>query len=306
MNLLVTGAFKCSDEQMNKFRELGFRVFFLKDEQTALDKAGIDVSVIDAVICNGLFLYNDIKNFINLKYIQLTSAGYDRVPMSYIEEHKIEIHNARGVYSIPMAEFAIGGVLQLYKKSHFFLKNRLEHKWEKNRSLLELNGKTVCIVGCGSVGTECAKRFSAFGCRVTGIDLFPRNNENYTKILPLDKLNIVLADSDIVILTLPLTDQTRHLFDEERFSYMKENTVIVNIARGAVIKTEALEKALKEKLYGAVLDVFEEEPLLADSPLWNFENAIITPHNSFVSEKNNDRLFDVIYSNLNEWRKVNE
>lgn len=117
-----------------------------------------------------------IEKFKNLRYIQLTSAGYDRVPLDYVKEHQIEIHNARGVYSIPMAEFAISGVLQLYKQARFFDNNQKNHQWIKHRGLLELNEKTVCIVGCGSVGTECAKHFAAFGCQVVGIDLYQEKN----------------------------------------------------------------------------------------------------------------------------------
>ena len=98
------------------------------------------------------------------------------------------------------------------------------------------------------------------------------------------------------ILTLPLTDETRGLFDGEMLSHMKNTAVLINISRGAVVDEDALTAALSEKkLYGAVLDVFESEPLSQDSPLWDMENVVITPHNSFVSEKNSERLFSVIY-----------
>lgn len=114
---------------------------------------------IEGIVGNGIFLSHSIEKFEKLSYIQLTSAGYDRVPMDYVKEHHIEIYNARGVYSIPMAEFAIGGVLQLYKQARIFSNNQKNHQWIKRRGLLELNEKSVCIIGCGSVGTECAKRF---------------------------------------------------------------------------------------------------------------------------------------------------
>ena len=115
---------------------------------------------------------------------------------------------------------------------------------------------------------------------------------------PLEKLDETLASSDIVVLTLPLTDETHHLMNAERFEQMKVGSVLVNIARGAVVDTEAMIKALRGKLFGAVLDVFEEEPLPAYNGLWNMMNAIITPHNSFVSDKNDKRLLEVIFQNL--------
>lgn len=297
MNLLVTGAWSGAKENMEQLTQLGHSVVFLHQEKDELPCA---YDWVEGVICNGLFLSHPIEKFGNLRYIQLTSAGFDRVPMDYVKAHGIEIRNARGVYSIPMAEFAVSGVLQLYKQSRFFTENQKQHRWEKHRGLLELNGKTVCIVGCGSVGTECAKRFKAFGCDVTGVDLFVRQDENYQAILPLELLDCVLEKSDIVVLTLPLTEETKHLMNAERFAQMKQGSVLVNIARGAVVDTEALFDALNDKLSGAVLDVFEEEPLSEDSPLWDMENVILTPHNSFVGDGNGERIDRLILENLSE------
>lgn len=295
MKLLVTGAWKCSEEQLNVLREKGHLVVFMQNEK---DELPCSYEEVEGVICNGLFLHHAIEKFTSLRYIQLTSAGFDRVPMSYVQEKKIEIHNARGVYSIPMAEFAISGVLQLYKQIPFFMQNQKERRWEKHRGLLELYQKTVCIVGCGSVGTECAKRFQAFGCRVMGVDLFPREDGYYEKIYPLSEIDDCLSKSDVVVLTLPLTEETRHMMNEARFETMKEGSVLVNIARGAVIEESALLKALENKLLGAVLDVFEEEPLQADNPLWTKENVIITPHVSFIGEGNKKRLENIIFKGL--------
>lgn len=252
---------------------------------------------VEGIVGNGIFLSHPIEKFKNLRYIQLTSAGYDRVPLDYVKEHQIEIHNARGVYSIPMAEFAISGVLQLYKQARFFDNNQKNHQWIKHRGLLELNEKTVCIVGCGSVGTECAKRFAAFGCQVVGIDLYPGKKQYYQKMLHLNMFDDVLPQSDIIVLTLPLTEETHYLMNNSRFEQLKEGVILVNIARGAVIDTEALINHL-DKLGGAVLDVFEEEPLPEDNKLWDREEVILIPHNSFVGENNQKRLSKIIMENL--------
>lgn len=297
MNLLVTGAWRCTQEQLDRLAQLGHKLFFLQNEQDALPLA---YESVEGVICNGLFLHHPIERFANLRYIQLTSAGFDRVPMDYVQAHGIQIHNARGVYSIPMAEFAISGVLQLYKQSRLFARNQERRSWEKHRDLLELYGKYVCIVGCGSVGTECAKRFVAFGCRVTGVDLYPREDAHYSRMEALDSLDAVLPEADIVVLTLPLTEQSRHLMDKTRLASMKEGAVLVNIARGAVVDTSALADWLKEKRGAAVLDVFEEEPLETEHPLWDMENVILTPHNSFAGEGNQERLFRRILETLLE------
>ena len=294
MKLLITGAAQFVDEQLNAIQKLEHEVYFLQQESDTLP---LPADEIEGVICNGLFLHHKIENFVNLKFIQLTSAGFDRVPMDYVNARDIKIFNARGVYSIPMAEFAVSGVLQLYKQSRFFSQNQKNHKWEKHRGLLELYGKTVCIVGCGSVGDECAKRFTAFGCKVLGIDLTPESNNNFEQIYTLDKLDEILPKADIIILSLPLTDKTRHIINAQRLALLADGAVIVNISRGAIIDTEALIPHL-ERLGGAVVDVFEEEPLPEAHPLWDKSNVIVTPHNSFVGESNNQRLFKAIISNL--------
>ena len=295
MNLLLTGCFAYTEEQFQKLKCLGYVVYFMQQESEALP---LPASEVDAVVCNGLFLYHDIASFINLKYIQLTSAGYDRVPIDYIKEHHITIYNAKGVYSIPMAEFVLCGVLQLYKQSSFFYENQKKHIWEKNRELLELAGKTVCILGCGSVGTECAKRFKAFGCKIIGVDVHTCYDINYDAIIDINSLDSVLPESDIVILTLPLTEQTHHLINAQKLKLLKKNAVLVNISRGAVLDTEALIESMPN-LKGAIIDVFEEEPLSKNSALWNIDNLIITPHSSFISENNLKRLTKLIFNNIN-------
>ena len=148
MNLLVTGAFDCTEKELNMLCERGHEVVFMQQEKSPLP---CEAGWVEGIIGNGIFLSHSIEQFTSLRYIQLTSAGFDRVPMDYVEQHGIEIHNARGVYSVPMAEFAVSGVLQLYKQSRYFHENQKAHKWEKHRGLTELYGKQVCIVGCGSV-----------------------------------------------------------------------------------------------------------------------------------------------------------
>lgn len=296
MKLLLTGAIKYTDEQIEYLKSLGNDIVYVQDERNKID---FDVSDIEGVVCNGLFLYNDIRHFKKLKYIQLTSAGFDRVPIDYINEHDIKIYNARGVYSIPMSEFALCGVLQFIKQSRLFYKNQNNHIWEKSRTLGELSGKKVIIVGAGNIGSEVAKRFSAFDASVIGVDITDDDRKYFDKVELLDNLDEQLKIADIVILTLPLTDSTREMFDKSKFDLMKKSSIFVNIARGPLVVESDLINSLKSgDISGAVLDVFEEEPLNENSPLWDMDNVILTPHNSFVGENNNRRMFDVIVNNL--------
>ena len=301
MKLLLTGAFNYSAEQIKSLRAVGNDIIFIQDERVPLN---IDVSEIDGVICNGLFLYNDIKQFKNLKYIQLISAGYDRIPLDYIKDKKIKVFNARGVYSVPMAEFAIGGILQLVKRFDLFYENKKKHVCNKSRTLGELFGKTSVIVGAGNIGSEIAKRLKAFDMTVIGVDIFNDSRLYFDKIELLDNLNDQLKIADIFILTLPLTDSTANMFDKTKFSIMKDTSIFVNVARGQLVNENDLIDALtKKEIAGAVLDVFNSEPLDEKSPLWDFDNVILTPHNSFVGENNNKRMFDVIFKNLETFCK---
>lgn len=291
LNILITGAWQDAGKHIPEIEAMGHRACFLQQERDTLP---CDPAWVEGIICNGFFLHHPIEQFTNLKYIQLTSAGYDRVPMDYIKDHHIIIHNARGVYSIPMAEFAIAEVLSIYKKFDTFREQQRLHRWEKHRDILELAGKHVLIVGCGSVGTACAKRFKAFDCTVTGVDIIPREDVNYDAIVPLEQLDALLPQADIAILTVPLTPETKGLFNAYRLDLFKG--ILVNIARGGIIDQNALQIWKGQ----AVLDVFEEEPLDPNSPLWDSGNMVITPHNSFVGDENIYRLSKLILQNLEE------
>ena len=296
MNLLITGAWADAKAHFEEIEAMGHSIRFLQREREALP---CDPDWVEGVICNGLFLHHPIESFPRLRYIQLTSTGFDRVDLRYVQARGIEIRNARGVYSVPMAEFAVSGVLQLYKKARFFQENQKEHRWEKHRGLLELWGKTVTIVGCGSVGSECAKRFQAFGCRVLGVDLYPREDGSYEQILPLEELDKTLPETEILVLTVPLSEETRHLIDRRRIGLLPQSAIVVNIARGPILDETALREALQEeRISGGVLDVFETEPLPENDPLWSAPNLILTPHNSFVGDGNAERLSRLIFRNL--------
>lgn len=301
MKLLLTGAFAYSDAQLEQLKALGCDITFVQDERKELS---LEASEFDGVVCNGLFLKNDIHRFQKLRFIQLTSAGLDRVPLPYIQEKGITLQNARGVYSVPMAEWAVCGVLSLYKHLNGFCESQKKHLWEKDRTVRELAGDTVLVVGCGSVGTECARRFKAMGMRVAAADIEKPQDDAYDAYFSMGDMDNALQIADVLVLTLPLTAETCHFFNKERFAHCKNGAILVNIARGAVVKETDLTEALESgKLGGAVLDVFETEPLPESSPLWDMENVLITPHNSFVSPKNNERLFQLLYTNLRNFMR---
>jgi len=298
MNLLITGAWINAKDHFKELEALGHAIAFLPQEQDELPCAP---DWVEGVICNWLFRYHPIGQFANLRFIQLITAGYDRIDMDYVRSHNIEIHNVKDVYSIPMAEYAISGVLQLYRQAGFFHENQKACRWEKHRGLLELWGKTVTIVGCGYAGTECAKRFRAFCCKVIGLNRTVRENEAFDEVLPMDKLDEMLPRTDILLLTVALDRETVRLVDRRRLELLPSTAVVVNISRGPILDAAALREMLADgRLAGAVLDVFENEPLPASDPLWNTPNLVLTPHNSFVGEGNAERMFTLFERNLRE------
>jgi len=293
--ILITGALETTDDFIFSLNKMGYEIVNHKDEREIVPSP----EQYEIIVCNALFLYNDIKNFANLKYIQLTSAGYDRVPMDYINENNIKIYNARGVYSTPIAEFAVCGILQLYKQSVFFHENQKNHKWIKHRGLLELYNKNVCIIGAGDIGNHIAKRLKSFDTNITGVDIYPNKTLWFDECVHLDELKNIIPDSDIVILSLPLTYDTKNFYNNEKFDLMCEGAIFINISRGELVDELALINALiTGKLGGAVLDVFQNEPLDEKNPLWDMKNVIITPHNSFIGNNNRERMYNLIYSNL--------
>lgn len=295
-NILITGASGFNNHDLMLVGNLGFNVFFLKDEK---DIPSIPLKDIHCVVCNDLFVHHDITRFEKLQLIQLTSSGLDRIPIDYVRNKGIKLYNARGVYSTPMAEFALSGILDLLKnKKHFYL-NQVNHQWIKNRDLKELAYKDCLIIGCGSVGQEMAKLLSAFSCRVDGVDLSKGSSNLFEKIYSIDELDSVLNDYDIIVLALPLTESTYHIFNKSRFALLRENAIFVNISRGKVVSEEDLIASI-DRIGGAVLDVFEEEPLSDSSPLWDKGNVLISPHNSFVGENNKKRLLRLVLNNLKE------
>ena len=299
MRALITGALQATREDIAALEHLGLELTLHPDERAPVPHP----ERFDLVVCNNLFSFHDIGAFSSLKYIQLTAAGLDRVPLDQIRSRGIALRNAAGVYSAPMAEFALFGVLELYKQGRFFARNQQLRRWEKHRGLRELAEKTVLILGCGSVGSACAKRFEAFGCRCLGIATEARTQPHFEAVQPMSALPGLLPEADITVLALPLTDDTRRLFDDDLFARMKPGSILVNLSRGAILDEGALLRALDTRLSGAVLDVFETEPLPEYSPLWDRETVVLTPHNSFVGEHNHTRMMQTLIRNLNQWRQ---
>ena len=286
-------------EKMNAIAELGYDLLYVDESEVSNTE---DISDIDALVCYNPFEKLDISKLKQLKWIQLSSIGIDQVPRNKVKESGILVTNNKSGYSIPMGEWIVMKTLELLKNSKELYHKQSEKKWKMDTSILELYNKTVCFVGTGSIASEAAKRLQGFDVNIIGINTTGRNVKYFNSCYPMAELNQVLAQSDVVVLSIPSTKETHHIINENTLRLFKKGACLINISRGNVVKESALIEALNiGHLHGAALDVFEEEPLRPDSILWGLDNIIITPHNSWISEMRNERRYDIIYNNLKRY-----
>jgi D-2-hydroxyacid dehydrogenase (NADP+) len=240
----------------------------------------------------------------NLRWVQLTSAGVDRAARSGLLESEIMLTSASGLHATPIGEFVLCVMLMFCKGAPKFVRAQERREWVRYMSQ-ELYGKTVGVVGLGHIGSEVARLAKVFGCRViaTRRSVAQRTRDELVdELLPASELLALLGESDFVVLSVPLTKETRHLIGEAELRAMRSTGVLINIARGAVVDEAALVRALNEGwIGGAGLDVFEQEPLPPESELWGMENVILSPHLSGGTEIYNQRAAGIFCENLRRY-----
>jgi len=297
LKALVT--FKYTDEEMKTLEDLGYEIVFVDERDISFSKNMKDV---DMMVCFNPFDKIDIENFPNLKWIQLLSAGINQVPLEKVKNQNIILTNNRGGYSIPIAEWTVMKILEMLKNSKEFYDKQREKLWKVNTSLLELYNKTIGFIGTGDIAQETAKRLKGFGVEIIGFNLSGRDAEYFDKTYKIDEIENFASQLDFLVIAAPYTEGTHHLVNENAFKTMKDGVYLVNIARGSIIDENALISNLQNgKVKKAALDVFEEEPLPEDSPLWNMDNVIISPHNSWASEMNFRRRYEIAYKNMKRY-----
>ena len=216
-----------------------------------------------------------------LEWIQSRSAGLDGFLSPELIESPIPLTNGSGCFSQSLGEFVLTGALYFAKDLPRMLRSKAEHKWDVF-NVHELSTQTMGIVGHGDIGRAAAKRAKAMGMRVLALrrDVTPRaGDEDVDRVYSNAELHEMLPECDYVVAAAPLTPATRHMLSTAEFARMKPTAVVMNVGRGPVIDEAAIAEALKNGVIrGAVLDVFEVEPLGADSPLWDMENVLISAH----------------------------
>ena len=281
-HILVATDERLSPALLEALRAQGAEAAFAEDgwQETAFPPEAVD-----AVIGRQILDRWTAEAFPNLRFVQVMSAGLDHVPVDDLRRRGILLANGRGLLSPYIAEWILAQVLDSTRCLDYFKARQRAHEWVGFRveaPVITLLDKTACIVGPGSIGRAAAHRLKAFGMHVIAVNRSPvRDCPDIDETYPLDRMEEALARSLVVAVTIPLTPETTRLIGPRALDAMGDDAIFLNCSRGAVVDEAALiERLRRGKFRRAALDVFEREPLPADSPLWDFPNVVVSPHES--------------------------
>ncbi len=233
----------------------------------------------------------------NATWLHMFSAGLDNPVFGLLADRGVTVTHSAGSSAVPIAHTVIMHVIALCREARAFGVAQSEHRWA-NSDTLDLEGRRMTVVGLGSIGTEVARLAAHFGMHVVGVRRTPTGTEP-CETWPTTRLLELLPQTDDLVLTAPLTPETRGLIGERELALLPRGAHVVNVGRGELVDEPALVDALQSgHLGGAALDVFVVEPLPADSPLWDLPNVIVTPHSAGTTALSAQRAADVFADNL--------
>lgn len=236
----------------------------------------------------------------NLRLFACAAAGYTHLPLETLSEKGVAVTNASGIHLPGLAEQVIGNILVFTRRLHEGWRRQQNREW-RHYQAYELAGSTVTIVGLGPLGEAITKRLGCFDVKTIGVRYTPSKGGPTDEVIGFetDPFHTALSKTDYLVISCPLSDTTRGLIAEAELETLPLEAVLVNVARGPIVDTDALVKYIRsERLRGAALDVTDPEPLPADHPLWNFENVLITPHMGGNNPHHWDRLADILARNI--------
>jgi len=273
--------------------------------ELSLDPAKFAENLAEAeVIAAYRFSAEQFAHCRKLRWLYLGAAGIEKSLSPALLRSDVIFTNARGIHGDRMAEFVLGAILFLANRFDFAVRGQIEKQWRQKEMIktrFPVAGKTVGIAGIGAIGMEIAKWCAAIGMRVIGLrrDIHLPKPEIIAKIFSMHQIDEFLQQSDFVVLILPLTAETHELLSAERLQQMKPGAYLINIGRGELVDETALLTTLRErKIAGAVLDVFQNEPLPAAHPFWQLDNVLVTPHISGNFEEYVERVGEQFAQNL--------
>jgi len=265
------------------------------------DKAVAALADADMLITFGQMIKNlklDFAAARNLKWVQALGTGLDGITDQPALQPGVTVTSLHGVHGAPVSEAALASMLALSRDLPGFVRAQDEHQWKRWPAKL-LQGKTVGILGIGVIAEALAPKCKALGMTVVGITSSPRTVAGFDRVHPVGELLQVLAGVDHFVLLTPYSPATHQMIDAKVFAAMKPTAYLVNLARGGVVDEDALIEALRSKtIAGAALDVFNQEPLPPDNPLWTFPNVIITTHQGGFCDTYPDLAMPILEHNM--------
>jgi phosphoglycerate dehydrogenase-like enzyme len=256
---------------------------------------------------HGRQFFSAVRKGPNMKWIHVFNVGVDHPIYNEMLERGVRVTTSAGTTAQPIAQTALTGMLMLSRGFPFWIKSQAARHWQQVRlqdSPPDLPGQTVVVYGMGSIGTEFARLAKALGMNVIGVRRSPKKaGDPVDEMATPDQIETLLPRAQWLMLCSPLTNETRALINTRRLALLPKGAYILNVSRGEVIDEAAMIASLQGgHLGGAYLDVFETEPLPAESPLWSLPNVIITPHNSTSSNGNERRVFDCFVRILEQYK----
>jgi len=279
-------------------------------EVRTLDDVEAQLPNADVLVVSRLWRNEWLDHAARLKFIQSVSAGTEQYDCSRIAAKGVRLASAQGVNTSAVAEHAIGLILSLTRHLHLARDRQYQHAWRTNigdisKREQELRNQTIVIVGLGPVGQRIADLAKSFGMRVLGVNRSGISSHPAVEItFASSRMSDVLPHADLLVLACPLTSETQGLVDAGSLRVMKKSASLINVSRGRVVDQAALIEALKNgTISSAGLDCFHDEPLPSTSPLWDFENVIITPHSAGETRSYEVRVIDILLENLDRLAK---
>lgn len=264
-------------------------------------------SAVDAYDCVVTFGHDEM--FFDSSWVHCIRSGIDEFPLERYAETGTQLTNSAGIHATPIGETVAGMMLSFARRLHRYRDHQRRKEWrvEPYDGSFSLSGETVCVVGLGTLGTGVVRRANALGMDVLGVRRAPVPTQNVDTLYHPDELEEAISDARFVVLCVPLTDETEGMIGATEFAAMREDGILINVARGGVVDSEALISALvTEAIAGAGLDAFVEEPLPAQSPLWEFDEVIITPHVGARSNTYHEKTCDIVITNADRLERGDE
>ena len=257
--------------------------------------------VADAPVVTGVGIDENLLDAAGeLELFACAYAGYGHLPMDALRERGVAVTNAAGIHAASIAEQVLGYLLTFARDLHEGWR-RHQNREYRHYQARELGGSTVTVVGLGAIGHAVVQRLQGFDVDTIGVRYTPEKGGPTDEVIGFDPADVhdALARTDYLVLATPLTDTTRGLIDEDAFATLPPESVLVNVARGGVVDTDALVASIRrEGIRGAALDVTDPEPLPEDHPLWTFENVLLTPHNAGHTPEHWPRMADIVAENV--------